>query len=164
MNSGQQVAMRNSLLSLKQFTPMAEKAYAAWQKTNLPSGYQLYNKAALYAARNSKNPAASKAAQTLINQITDMQEAVAKVYMGTASPTDQSLKMAQKQLAGEWNATVFASAIDTIKQATSIRLNVMNSPEIAGVPGDNPYAPQQPGDPDDPYGILTPEEKQKLKK
>lgn len=153
MNSSTQTGLRNSLLALQGFLPQVEDAYTAWQKTKLPGGYQLYNKAALMVARNSKDPAISAPAQNLLTQITDVQESIAKVYMGTASPTDKSLALAQKQLQGEWNPAVFAQALATLKRASETRLRIMESPNVAGVSADNPYEPPQGNQDNDPMKI-----------
>jgi hypothetical protein len=82
------------------------------------------NRAAMNLAKNGAfGVPAQQIATQLDAQITDVSSEISNVYMGGATPTDQSLKMAAKNLKGDWSHPQLKAATDLARKNLRIRLN-----------------------------------------
>jgi len=138
MNSTQQLRLSQAIFALEGSTEQAERLYADWQSTGLPTGFSTFNRAALEIA--SRMPGeAGVAAATLKSHIEDMAAELAVIYRGGNSPTDQAFEAARKSLNEDWNPAQFSKNLELIKQNLRIRQNsITNSSQVAG----NIYSPQ----------------------
>jgi hypothetical protein len=137
MNSTQQLRLAQAVDALDGSIGQAERLYADWQATGLPSGFVDWNKKALEVS--SRLPGeAGVAAKTLLSHIEDMAAELATVYRGGNSATDMALAAAQKSLSADWTPAQFARNLELIRENLNIRRNSMaNSSQITG----NIYSP-----------------------
>jgi hypothetical protein len=125
LSSASFVRLENSIRALQGSTEQAEKLYADWQSTGLPTGFSSYNRAALLAS--SKLPGqAGVAARTLLSHIEDMSNELSVVYRLGNTPTDMALESAAKSLQADWNQAQFAKNLELIRQNMRIRLNSLS--------------------------------------
>ena len=125
MNGAQQVRLRQALSFANDTLPQIQQAYDAWKATGLPSGFKLFNKAALNTAANLPGEAGSKA-KNLQALIADFTSELGTVYKGGNSSTDESLKLAAQNLQADWNDQTFGDAMKRIGQSLKIRKNSMS--------------------------------------
>lgn len=74
-------------------------------------------------------------------QIADLQSELGTVYKGGNSSTDESLALAAKNLQADWDAKTLKDATQQIRTNLGIRMNSLKLGGVAGVGGDNRYAP-----------------------
>ena len=146
LNGPQQERLRQAVQFTYDSTNKVEELYNAWTKTSLPSGFKVYNRAALIASTNLPGDA-GVAAQTLLTQINDLTSEVGTVYKGGNSSTDESLKLAASNLKGQWNPEQFHAAVDQLRKNLQLRKNSIEQSTTAGVESDNPYEPQHTAKP-----------------
>lgn len=150
LNGAQQTRLRQAISFTNETLPQIQEAYNAWKATGLPSGFKIYNKAALNAAANLPGAAGSKA-KNLQALIADFTSELGTVYKGGNSSTDESLKLAAQNLSADWNDQTFNDAMNRIGKSMRIRQNSMNlgttgmsQGSIYGAPGAQPNAPNNP--------------------
>jgi hypothetical protein len=119
------VRLENSIRALDGSTEQAERLYAEWQQTGLPSGFSTFNKAALEVSARLPGQA-GVAARTLLSHIEDMSNELSVVYRLGNTPTDKALESAAKSLQADWNSGQFAKNLELIRQNMKIRLNSLS--------------------------------------
>jgi hypothetical protein len=144
LNAPQQVRLRQNIQTLRASIPKVRQLYDEWQQTGLPSGYKIYNRAALMAATNLPGEQ-GKAAQNLLSQINDMSAELGGVFMGGNGNTDHSLQLGAENLKGEWNPETFNGALKLIEDNMKIRYNSIMTTEPMGVRPGSPYLTNLPG-------------------
>lgn len=148
LNGQQQTRLRQAVEFTSESIPLLKELYDNWKATGLPSGYKVFNRAALQVAKQLPGDA-GKAANLLDAQISDLTSELGTVYKGGNSSTDESLSLAAKNLNGDWNDQTFGAALDQIDKNLRIRKNSMNVLGAVGVSSDSPYTPpsqRQPAD------------------
>ena len=138
MNSVGQLRLRQAIDTVNLTLPHIEELYNKWLGTELPSGFKLYNKAALIASSNLPGDKGAIAAN-LIGRINDIVSELATVYKGGNSPTDETLKLAAENLKAEWNQETFEMAIKRLNTDMKIRTNSINNSNVVGIPSGSPY-------------------------
>lgn len=139
LNGTQQTRLRQAISFTAETLPQVEAAYAEWKKQAGISGVKLLNKANL-AAMKQLPGAPGSAAQQLDSLIADFTSELGTVYKGGNSSTDESLKLAAKNLEGDWNEKTFGDAVKRLNQSLTIRKNSMTAGPAGGVGSE--YAPQ----------------------
>lgn len=138
LNGAQQERLRQAITFTYDSIPIIEDLYDKWQKTGLPSGFKVWNKAALVASSHLPGEAGS-IASNLLSQVNDLTSEMGTVYKGGNSSTDESLKLAASNLNADWNEKTFKDAIKRMKTNLQIRKNSINTSAPAGVSPDSPY-------------------------
>lgn len=111
------------------------------------SGVTLFSKANLIAAKNGIYGADAKSIATrLDNQISDLTSELATVYKGGNSSTDESLKLASKQLNSSWDDKTLKDNVNLVRKNLQIRRNSLQG-STAGIT-DSQYSPS--GSPETP--------------
>jgi len=140
LNSAQQLRLRQAITTASDSLDKIQSLYDQWQQTGLPSGYKIWNRAALRASANLPGNTGA-IAQALQTQIADLTSEMGQVYMGGNTPTDHSLGLAAQNLNGEWNKETFAEAMKQARINLQIRNNsITHSQPMAMTPG-SPYTP-----------------------
>ncbi len=140
LNGAQQERLRQAISFTYDTVPQIEAAYAEWKKQAGVSGFKVLNKGNL-AAMKQLPGAPGSAATNLEALIADFTSELGTVYKGGNSSTDESLKLAAKNLEGNWNDQTFSDAIKRIRQSLKIRQNSIATSETQGVSADSPYQP-----------------------
>lgn len=157
LNGAQQERLRQAVTFTGDSLGIIEGLYDQWQKVGITSGWKSFNKASLATAKQLPGQAGN-IANRLEAQINDLTAELGTVYKGGNSSTDESLKLAAKNLEADWNEKTFKDALGQIKQNLEIRKNSITHSQVAGASGDNPYNPSPesttPEDKNDPLGIL----------
>jgi hypothetical protein len=156
MNSTQQVRLSQAVDFTYHSLDVIDELYSEWLQVGPKSGYRVFNRASLVAAKNLPGRA-GEVANALDAQINDLTAEMANVYMGGNTPTEQALKLASHNLKSEYNEQTFKRSIGLIRKNLQIRQNsIRNSSQSAGV-GVNSYdqnqPPAQPQGGGDPLGI-----------
>lgn len=125
-----------SIQKVQDLMPQVEQAYAEWRKTGLPGGFSDFNKLALNAAMRLPGDKGI-AARALDQQLTSLTAELSGVYMMGNTPTEEALKLAEKELGANWNSGQFAKSVGNIKTFANIRLNSINQTGVVG--GNNRY-------------------------
>lgn len=144
MNGAQQEKLRQAINFTQETIPQIEAAYAEWKKQAGVSGLKILNKANL-ATMKQLPGAPGSAATNLDALIADFTSELGTVYKGGNSSTDESLKLAAKNLESNWNEQTFNDAIKRLKASVQIRANSINSSQPAGVSSGNTYTPDTEG-------------------
>src|SRR5208283_2268687 len=105
------------------------------------SDWKVFNKASLATAKQMPGEAGNLA-HRLDAQIADLTSELGTVYKGGNSSTDESLKLAAKNLESDWNEQTFKSAINQIRQNLEIRKNSIRHSQPAGVTENSSYVPK----------------------
>ncbi len=109
-------------------------------------GYGPLSRAALTAAANGvAGPDAQSLATRFQAQIADVTSELGTVYKGGNSSTDESLKLAAKNLSADWSEKALLDNVAQIRQNLQYRRNSLKSAPIAGTSANNPYAPGAAG-------------------
>lgn len=140
MNNGQQTRLRQTLDSMPHQIDNIETLYRQWQKVGPNSGFKLFNKAALSAAKQMGGEVGAIAAN-LEAQIHDVSAELANVYMGGNSPTDHALELASTNLSGDWDEATFNKALELLRRNVQIRRNSVLQSPVGGASPNNRYAP-----------------------
>ncbi len=142
LNSTQQSKLRQAITFTNETLPQIEDAYAEWKKQAGTSGFKVLNKAALATMKQLPGKPGS-AATNLEALIADFTSELGTVYKGGNSSTDESLKLAAKNLSGDWNDQTFKDAVTRLKKSLVIRNNSMKAIQPAGA--SNRYMPDAGG-------------------
>ena len=143
LNGATQTKMRQSTQFVADSIPYTRQLYKDWQATGLPTGYKIFNKAALTAATNLPGDAGEKA-RLLLSQLSHMTSEVGTMYKGGNNSTDESLRLAGETLQADWNPEQFMGALGQLEKNVQIRRNSWNSISPVGVTPGSPYlAPGQ---------------------
>lgn len=137
MNSTQQLKMRQSVATVSDSLNLASQLADEWKG----SGFPAFNAATLQTAKaGALGPEAQSLAERLDAQIADVTSELGTVYKGGNSSTDESLKLAAKNLDANWSQQTFDDAIKQIRQNIGFRVQAMNSVGSSATGADNPYA------------------------
>ncbi len=152
MNSSQQLKITQNLDNLDHALNLVDELSDKWKAGKFP----LLNKARLAAAmQGALGPEAQSVATQLNGQINDMIANLGAVYMGTGTPTDKSLALAQNNLSADWSDKVLHDMTDLTRRNLAIRKNaIMTSPAIKM--GDQAAAAGTPAGPPAPNTSASP--------
>jgi len=132
LNSTQQIRLRQATQFSYDSLDILEKLANQWMGGNYP----VLNKVNLKAARNGLyGQDAAKIATALETQIADLTSELGTVYKGGYASTDETLKLAAKNLSGDWSQEVLESNINLVRKNLEIRLNSLKSARIGGPAG-----------------------------
>jgi hypothetical protein len=151
LNGPQQERLRQAITFTYDSLDIIENLYNDLEKTGLPGGFKILNKAALAAARNVPGEA-GKLAQALEAQINDLTSELGTVYKGGNSSTDESLRLAAKNLEAEWSPKTFHFALEQIRKNLTIRRNSILTSKPAGL-STSPETSAPPGGAVAPTGV-----------
>lgn len=137
LNGPQQTRLRQATNFAYDSLPIIEDLAKQWDA----GGYPLLNKARLAAAKQGALGAEAQTIATQLDtQIADLTSELGTVYKGGNSSTDESLKLAGKNLQADWSKDTLQKNIDLVRKNLDIRKNSLNL-AVAGV-GENRYAPK----------------------
>jgi hypothetical protein len=146
LNGAQQTRLRQATEQVSETVPLVRALVTEWDSAGIP-----YLSAANLAA--AKKGAYGNKAQSLANrldaQIADMTSELGTVYKGGNSSTDESLKLAARNLQGDWSRKAALDALDQIEQNIKYRRNSMKLGPVTD--SNNHYAPNL-GGPDSSVG------------
>jgi len=152
LNGPQQNRLRQSIVSAMDITDNIDKLYQEWKTVAPVSGFKVFNKASIASAKQMPGEAGA-IAQALEAQIADLTSDLGSVYQGGNSPTIEALKLAEKNLAANWNEETFKRATDLIRKNLKIRHNAILHAGVAGV---NPGSKYLPSDQTSDQGDVAP--------
>jgi hypothetical protein len=152
LNGAQQERLRQAISFTSDSLNVIDGLYDEWKKAGATSGFKIFNKASLAAAKQLPGEAGS-AATRLDAQINDLTSELGTVYKGGNGSTDESLKLAAGNLSGDWNETTFKAALKQIRTNLGIRSNSIKNSQVAGASDNNMYA--QPNAAQQPSGITV---------
>ncbi|GEM_PF-2879040 len=137
LNGAQQVRLRQATDFAYSSLDKVEELAKLWQGGN----YAPLNKVNLIAAKNGAyGPEAASIATRLDTQIADLTSELGTVYKGGNSSTDESLKLAAKNLQSDWSEKVILDVVPLIRYNLDIR---KNSQKFAGAAtSQNPREPE----------------------
>ncbi len=141
LNSTQQVRLRQAIDTASDSLDKIDGLYGEWQKLAPTTGFKVWNRATLGAAKQLPGRAGA-VATALDAQIADLTSELGNVYMGGNSPTDHSLSLAGKNLSSEWNKETFEEALKQARANIGIRKNSITHGAPAGVSADSTYTPK----------------------
>jgi hypothetical protein len=139
-NNAQQLRIRQSIDAAYHQLDNIESIYGKWKEAGAASGIKVFNRAALAASRNLPGEA-GVSAHMLEASINDMIEAVANVYMGGNSPTEQAFHLAEANLKSNWNPETFEAGLKLLRTNLKYRDNALKTAGPVGTGGQNQYAP-----------------------
>jgi hypothetical protein len=140
LNGSQQLRLRQAVSFTDDSLGTIETLYDRWKQVGPNSGWKVFNKAGLEAAKQLPGEA-GEIANRLEARVADLTSELGTVYKGGNSSTDESLKLADKNLQTDWNERTFAGAIKDIRQSLEIRKSSIRHSEPAGVSDNSPYVP-----------------------
>jgi hypothetical protein len=145
LNGAQQVRLRQATQFAYDSLDLVEQYANEWDA----GGFPILNKVNLKLALNGVyGTKANQIAQKLDTQISDLTSELGTVYKGGNSSTDESLKLAAKNLNSSWSRDVLISNINLCRTNLRIRQNSMKLTGPAGIIGDPSTKPSA-----DPLGI-----------
>ena len=140
LNGAQQTRLRQATEQVAETVPLVRSLVTEWDSAGIP-----YLSAGNLAA--AKKGAYGNKAQSLANrldaQIADMTSELGTVYKGGNSSTDESLRLAARNLQGDWSKKAALDALDQIEQNIKYRRNSMKLGPVTD--GNNKYAPNLGG-------------------
>jgi len=149
LNSTQQVRLRQATDFAYSSLDLVEGLAKEWQGGN----FALLNKVNLNAAKNGVyGPKAASIANRLDLQISDLTSELGTVYKGGNSSTDESLKLAAKNLQSDWSEKVILDAIPLIRTNLDIRRNSQKF--VGAVTSKNP----RQAEPSDKAKVVSPKD------
>ena len=151
LNGQQQTRLRQAIDFTGSSLDLVEDLSKQWDA----GGFPILNSAQLSLAKNgAMGPKAQQIATKLSAQISDLTSELGTVYKGGNSSTDESLKLAAKNLSENWSKDTLLANVDQIRKNLAIRQNSMTlAGGAAGVNKGNPYTPPaSPLDVTDPAG------------
>lgn len=154
LNGSQQTRLRQAVDATKGYLQQVQDIYSQWQKVGAASGWKDFNKASLATAKHLPGQAGELATR-LEARIADLTSELGTVYKGGNSSTDESLKLAAKNLSGDWNERTFNGAVGDILESIRYRENSLKLP-VAGVSQGNAYTPPALNGPAPSVGGLPP--------
>jgi hypothetical protein len=120
LNGAQQVRLRQATDFAYSSLDLVEGLAKEWQGGN----FAVLNKVNLIAAKNGVyGPQAASIATRLDTQIADLTSELGTVYKGGNSSTDETLKLAAKNLSSDWSEKVILDVIPLVRQNLDIRRN-----------------------------------------
>jgi len=140
LNGAQQTRLRQAVGFTKESLDQVEDIYNEWQRVGPAGGWKVWNKASLETSKQLPG-AAGELAHRLEARVADLTSELGTVYKGGNSSTDESLKLAAKNLSGDWNEQTFKNALGDIRKSIQIRENSMKNLQPAGVSSGNAYIP-----------------------
>jgi hypothetical protein len=140
LNGQQQTRLRQAVSFTKDSLDQVQDIYDQWQKIGKTSGWKAFNKGSLETAKQLPGTAGDLA-HRLEARVADLTSELGTVYKGGNSSTDESLKLAAKNLSGDWNEKTFKDAISDIRKSIQIRENSMKNTGPAGTSSGNAYTP-----------------------
>jgi hypothetical protein len=146
LNGSQQTRLRQAVESTKGYLDQVEDIYNQWQQVGATSGWKSFNKASLATAKQLPGESGNLA-HRLEARIADLTSDLGTVYKGGNSSTDESLKLAAKNLEGDWNEKTFKDAIEDIRKSIVIRENSLKLPSAGTNTGT--YTPNSEASPKD---------------
>lgn len=141
LNGTQQTRLREAVDAAYNQLDVVENLFDEWQKTGLPSGFKLWNKGALGAAKSLPGEAGAKA-NALEQQTAILVGELGTTLMGGNTPTEIAIKEAKRMLSADWNDEAFKKAIKQLRIDLKIRQNSISNVQPAGASAENPYAPK----------------------
>ena len=148
LNGSQQTRLRQAVESTKGYLGQVEDIYNQWQKVAPTSDWKAFNKASLATAKQLPGESGDLA-HRLEARIADLTSDLGTVYKGGNSSTDESLKLAAKNLEGDWNEKTFKDAIADIRKSIVIRENSLKLPTAGTNAGTyTPNSEQKPKPPE----------------
>ena len=155
MNGPQQERARQAVANATGQLDNVLELYDQWQKVGPASGFKMFNRAALGAAKQLGGEVGS-VATNMEGQVNLLAGELGNALMGGNSPTDHALHMASTLLSGDWDEKTFKKAIETLRRDLKIRHNSMMNSAPAGLSQNSPYAPQpHPGIPEQQPGEVV---------
>ncbi len=142
MNGAQQERLRQAVSFTKDSLSQVEDIYDQWQKVGKTSEWKAFNKGSMAAAKQLPGEPGNLA-HRLEARVADLTSELGTVYKGGNSSTDESLKLAAKNLEGDWNEKTFKDAIGDIRKSIEIRENSIKHSQAAGVSANSPYTPKE---------------------
>ena len=142
LNSVQQVRLRQAVDFAYESLDIVDDLNDEASKILARKGINIINKTEIAAARQGLyGEEARSVATRLDNQISDLISELATVYKGGNSSTDETLKLASKQLSSDWSAKVLTDNVNLIRKNLLIRQNSINNAGVAGISNNN-YNPE----------------------
>ncbi len=130
VNSTQQTRLRQATSFAYESLDIIEGLAKEWDR----GPYPILNKANLLLAKQGAlGEKAMGIATRLDTQIADLTSELGTVYKGGNSSTDESLKLAAKNLSTDWSRDVLIGNIDLTRRNLQIRLNTMKHTGPAGI-------------------------------
>lgn len=140
LNNNQQTKLQQSIQTAASSVDVIDDLAKQWDGGKYPA----LNSVTLKLAKGGAlGPKAQTIATQLDGQITDVTSELAQVYMGGGTPTDQALKLAQKNLQSSWSKQVLLDMTDLTRKNLKIRSNSMKNVGVQGASATNPYAAPQ---------------------
>jgi hypothetical protein len=136
LNGQQQTRLRQAVEQVQESVPLVRSLVTEWDSTGIPALSSANLKAAKAGAYGNK---AQSLANRLDAQIADMTSELGTVYKGGNSSTDESLKLAAKNLQSDWSKQAALDALVQIEQNIKYRKNSMKLGPVTD--GNNRYAP-----------------------
>lgn len=151
LNGAQQVRLRQAVGFTRDSLDQLESIYNEWQKVGVTNGWKTFNKASIATSKQLPGEAGDLA-HRLEARIADLNSELGTVYKGGNSSTDESLKLASKNLSGDWNEKTFRDALKDIRQSLQIRENSIRNTQVQGASDNSPYKPGGVGEAQRDYG------------
>ena len=145
LNGQQQERLRQAVSFTHDSLDIIDDLYSKWLKAGPASGFKVFNRAALQAAKQVPGETGS-IATNLEAQINDLTSELGTVYKGGNASTDESLRLAAENLKADWNEKTFKAAMDQIRKNLKIRSNSIMNSQPVGVSPDSPYLPPMGGE------------------
>jgi len=127
LNGAQQTRLRQAINftadSLDLMTDLNKGAEDAMSRAGITAFATVQKKAAMQGVFGQE---VKSAFTKLDNQVSDLVSELATVYKGGNSSTDESLKLAAKQLNSNWDYQTFKDNIDLVRKNLQIRNNSIN--------------------------------------
>jgi hypothetical protein len=143
LNSAGQLRMRQATTFAYHSLDLVEKFAKEWDAGQFPA---LNNVRMESAMAGALGPEAQRIATNLNSTITDLVSELATVYRGGLSSTDSSIALAAENLKTEWSKEVLLSGIQLMRDTLQIRLNSINTTDVAGTPYNRYSRTAVPGD------------------
>ncbi len=144
LNGAQQERLRQAISTASDSLNVLDDLYQQWQKVGPASGFKVFNRAALAAAKQLPGDTGA-VAQALDTQIADLTSELGVVYKGGNGSTDESLQLAMKNLSGDWNKAQWDKAMELAHTNIRIRKGSILNSQPVGVSPDSPYLPPTSG-------------------
>ena len=129
LNGPQQLRLRQAVSFTSESLGLVEDLARQWKGGNFPALNKINLKLAEEGLYGQK---AQSIATKLDNQIADLQSELATVYKGGNSSTDESLRLASKQLRGYWGEKTLLDNVDLIRKNLALRSQSIAATQVAG--------------------------------
>lgn len=144
LNSPQQTRIRQNVEQAKESLPLITDAGKQWADSMKLSGKNpILNSAEMGLAKQGVyGPEAQKAAVVFEGQIADVQAELSSIYMGTASPTDKAIELAQKSLKSNWSWGTLQAQLAQVDKNLDRRESAISHLTVMGAGSDSTYIPR----------------------